>query len=116
MAGASCYRRKCASAKIVKRVARIIYSARALDDLARLFRFLVENDSSAAAASASVVRSAVEMLAQHPYAGRRVEREIRELVISFGKTGYVALYRFIPVKDEVRILALRHQRELDFPL
>ncbi len=90
----------------------------ALDDLARWFRFLAEHDPAAAVASASAIRSAVEMLAQHPYAGRRVEgvqRDVRELVISFGNTGYVALYRFIPVKCEVRILALRHQRELDFP-
>lgn len=97
-------------------VARIVYSSRALDDLARVFQFLAEHDTEVAAASASAIRSAVEMLAEHPYAGRRVEREVRELVISFGRTGYVALYRFVPVKDEVRVLALRHQRELDFPL
>lgn len=97
-------------------MARIIYSARALDDLARMFQFLAEHDPAVATASASAIRSAVEMLAQHPYAGRRVEREVRELVISFGRTGYVALYRFVPAKDEIRILTLRHQRELDFPL
>lgn len=51
----------------------------------------------------------------HPFIGRRTEGELRELVISFGKTGYLALYRFIPSKDEVRILAIRHQRELDYP-
>jgi plasmid stabilization system protein ParE len=100
-------------------MARIVYSARALDDLARVFRFLAEHDSTVAAPSASAIRSAVDILAQHPYSGRRVERaerEIRELVISFGKTGYVALYRFLPIKDEVRILAIRHQREIDFLL
>jgi plasmid stabilization system protein ParE len=40
--------------------------------------------------------------------------ELRELVISYGRTGYVALYRFVIGRDEVRILALRHQRELGF--
>ena len=45
--------------------------------------------------------------------GRRVAGELRELVISFGKTGYVALYRFLPAPEQVRILAIRHQRELD---
>ncbi len=29
-------------------------------------------------------------------------------------SGYVALYRFVASKDEVRILAIRHQRELGF--
>jgi plasmid stabilization system protein ParE len=99
-------------------VTRVIYSSRALDDLARLFGFLAEHDPAAATESAAAIRSAVHMLAQHPYAGRRPEhagRDIRELVISFGKTGYVALYRYLPVRNEVRVLALRHQRELDFP-
>ena len=109
MAGAP-YRRCKRTAS--KRVARIVYSSRALDDLARVFRFLAEHDPTAASASASAIRSGVEILAQHPYVGRRVEREVRELVISFGRSGYVALYRYFPVKDEVRILALRHQREL----
>jgi hypothetical protein len=39
---------------------------------------------------------------------------VRELVISYGRTGYIALYRFVLARQEVRILALRHQRELGF--
>ncbi|MBI5751801.1 MAG: hypothetical protein HZA59_06610 [Hydrogenophilales bacterium] len=50
-----------------------------------------------------------------PLIGRRVEGELRELAISFGKTGYVALYRFLPSREQVRILAIRRQRELDYP-
>lgn len=96
-------------------MAQIIYSGRALDDLQRLFQFLAEHDPHMAGDSAAVIRSAVEMLASHPLAGRRVEGELRELVISYGKTGYVALYRFLPLRDQVRILSFRHQRELDFP-
>ena len=46
--------------------------------------------------------------------GRPIRGDLRELVIWFGRTGYVALYRFLPVRDEVRVLALRHQRELDY--
>lgn len=96
-------------------MAQIIYSGRALDDLQRLFDFLTRHDPQIARDSADAIRSAVEMLAAHPLAGRRVEAELRELVISYGKTGYVALYRFLPVADQVRMLAFRHQRELDFP-
>ena len=55
------------------------------------------------------------MLAAHPLVGRRVHGEVRELVISYGKTGYVALYRFVPRERVVRILAIRHQRELRYP-
>jgi plasmid stabilization system protein ParE len=35
-------------------------------------------------------------------------------VISYGHTGHVALYRFLVGRDEVRILAIRHQREVGF--
>jgi len=53
-------------------------------------------------------------LAAHPLIGKRVEGELRELVISYGQSGYIALYRFLASKDEVRILAIRPQRELGF--
>jgi plasmid stabilization system protein ParE len=36
---------------------------------------------------------------------------LRELVISKGRTGYVALYRYLPEQDRVDVLAIRHQRE-----
>lgn len=96
-------------------MARLIYSGEALDDLERLVGFLAETDPSAATDSARAITSAVRMLAAHPMVGRRVRGEIRELIISYGRTGYVALYRFLPARDEVRILRVRHQRELDYP-
>ena len=95
-------------------MAQIIYSQNALANLARAFEFLLEHDQAAAIASAAAIREAVELLANHPMIGRRVVGELRELVISYGKTGYVALYRFIPAQDVVRVLAIRHQRELDY--
>ena len=96
-------------------MAAVVYSARALDHLDRTFEFLAQTDPSAALNSATAIQSAVSTLAAHPLIGRRIEGEIRELVISFGKSGYLALYRFIPHLDVVRVLAIRHQRELDYP-
>lgn len=96
-------------------VAKIIYSRNAVAHLGTVFEFLLEQDTTAAVASAVAIREAVGILAHHPLIGRRVEGELRELVISFGKTGYLALYRFLPRLDEIRILAIRHQRELDYP-
>jgi plasmid stabilization system protein ParE len=64
--------------------------------------------------AAVAIRNAVDILLDHPLIGRRVEGEIRELVISYGKTGYIALYRFLPEQNLIRLLAIRHQRELDF--
>ena len=56
----------------------------------------------------------MDSLAVHPLIGRRLEGGLRELVISYGQSGYVALYRFVVSQDEVRILAIRQQRELGF--
>ena len=40
--------------------------------------------------------------------------DLRELVIDFGASGYLALYRFEPALDTVTILAVKHQREDDY--
>ena len=96
-------------------MAQVVYAENALTNLERAFEFLFEHDPSAARNAAAAISEAVEMLARHPLIGRVVEGELRELVISFGRTGYIALYRFLPIADEVRILAIRHQRKLDYP-
>ncbi len=36
---------------------------------------------------------------------------LRELVIGFGDSGYIARYRFAPAADAVYVLAFRHQKE-----
>jgi len=97
-------------------VAQIVYSENALANLERVFDFLAEHDPQAALGAAHSIREAVETLSNHPLIGRTVAGELRELVISYGKTGYIALYRFLPARDQVRILALRHQHELDYPV
>jgi len=96
-------------------VAQVIYTGEALDDIERAFTFLARRDLYSANAAMSAIRNAIGILSAHPLIGRSMEGSLRELVISFGDTGYVALYRFRPERDEVRILALRHQRELDYP-
>lgn len=39
---------------------------------------------------------------------------LRELVIRFGDSGYVALYRHEPADDAVYVLAVRHQKEAGY--
>ena len=95
-------------------MATVVYSARALDHLEHAFEFLRRENPRAASDAVAAISSAATLLAQHPLAGRRLRGDIRELVISFGQTGYVALYRFVPARREVRILAIRHQRELHY--
>ena len=98
-------------------MAQVGYSPNALDNLERAFAFLFEHDPdpSAVRDAAVAISEAVEMLTRHPLISRMIDGELRELVISFGPTGYIALYRFLPAADQIRILAIRHQRELDFP-
>jgi plasmid stabilization system protein ParE len=95
-------------------VAKVIYSARALAHVRRAFEFLHEKNPAAASEAVTAIRGAIENLASHPLVGRRVHRDFRELIISYGRSGYVAIYRFVVVRDEVRILAIRHQRELGY--
>ena len=95
-------------------MARLIYSARALDDLERVTDFLVDTDPAAAAVTVDLIAEAVAILAHHPLIGRPAEHGLRELVISRGRTGYVALYSFETAQDCILILAVRHQREAGY--
>jgi plasmid stabilization system protein ParE len=95
-------------------VAEVVYSARAVEHIERAFQFLRDKNPGAVVHAVTAIQSAVDTLAAHPLIGRRVEGELRELVISYGQTGYVAFYRHVIARDEVRVLAIRHQRELGF--
>lgn len=95
-------------------MAKLTYSKRALTDLERLTDFLMESDPSAAAETVGLIGEAVSLLKRHPLIGRPVESELRELVISRGRTGYVALYSFEQAYEAVLILAIRHQREAGY--
>ena len=95
---------------------QVIVSPKAVKHLERLLEFLEEEDPSAVASAWQTILSGVSILGDHPLAGRPIAGELRELLISFGRTGYVALYRFIPSRSVVRVLGFRHQRELHYPL
>lgn len=95
-------------------MARVAFAAPAEADLDRLLEFLAGEDLAAALAVKDVIFDALQILERHPLIGRRVEEELRELVISRGKSGYVALYQYVEAEDVVLVLALRHQREAGF--
>ncbi len=95
-------------------MAEVVYSAQALQDIERAFRLLRDENPASALDAVAAIQTAADNLKAHPLIGRRIEGELRELVISYGQTGYIALYRFVIGRGEVRILAQRHQRELGF--
>lgn len=86
-------------------------SVDAADDLDRLVVFLLEDWPESAVATVDLIVDALAVLALHPKIGRPIEHGLRELVISRGKSGYLALYDYDELADMVLVLAVRHQRE-----
>jgi len=95
-------------------VARVVYSAAALRDLERIVEFLLDTSPESVEQAVAQIADAVEILASHPRIGRRVQGALRELVITHGASGYLALYRFDRAKAVVRVLHGRHQREAGY--
>ena len=92
-------------------MAEVIVSKNADADLDRLVTFLGDEEPAAALATYDLLLGALEVLRTYPSIGRPVDWILRELVISRGGTGYLALYEYDAPADRVVILALRHQRE-----
>jgi len=95
---------------------QVRFAPRAADDLQRLFDFLAEQDLPAAERARVAISQAISLLQSFPFACRKALPEnpfLRELVIEFGRSGYVALYE-IEASETVTVLAVRHQREEDF--
>ena len=95
-------------------MARVIYSQESLRDFERIIEFSLTTAPSSSGTVVERIRGAIAMLAEHPLVGRQRDRLRRELVISRGRTGYVAMYRFDPAADSVFVLRIRHQREAGF--
>jgi plasmid stabilization system protein ParE len=96
-------------------MARVQVTARALLDLDWLFEFIAAKNPVRARAQLLSVRRAFELLADHPHLGRPVEDGRRELILSRGTDGYIALYRWLPAEEVALILAVKHQRETGYP-
>ncbi|MEO6623965.1 MAG: type II toxin-antitoxin system RelE/ParE family toxin [Burkholderiaceae bacterium] len=100
---------------------KVRYTEEARQDLVRLFDFLLERaetvkDFDAAQVAVNTITSEVDRhLARSPFIYRKVGDNpfLRELIISFGNSGYVALYE-IEDAATITILAVRHQREDDY--
>ena len=94
---------------------KVVYHDKARDDVVRLVEFLIESDVDVALATFSIIEEGVSVLKNHPEIGRPTESDsLRELVISRGRTGYVALYEFDELRELVIVLRVKHQREADY--
>lgn len=91
---------------------RVVLAPCALADPEGLTDFLLQADAPATAAETlPILQFGLAVLREHPLIGRKVEHDLRELVISRGRTGYVGLYDYDAGRDVVIVLAVRPQRE-----
>ncbi len=95
---------------------RVIVTEIAAQGLERCRGFLAAKEPAAARRAAQAIERQILLLETTPDVGRPFPEMplLRELVIAFGDSGYVALYRHEPNPDTVYILAFRHQKEVGY--
>ena len=91
-------------------------------DLNRLFEFLLEREQSRDGGDLSLptqaiaaLQSGIATLKTSPFTCRKAGQSpfLRELVIPFGRSGYLALFE-VEDSSRVAVLAVRHQLEDDY--
>ena len=100
----------------------VVFSHQAAEDLERLYNFALERELRSDTADFSIperalqaIKDGVNTLSRTPFTCRKVGQSpfLRELVIPFGRSGYIALFE-IASKDTVIVGAIRHQSEDDY--
>ena len=101
---------------------RVRLTRNAEADLERLFDFVLERELGRAGGNLELaeealaaIRAAVATLKTSPFTCRKAGQSpfLRELIIPFGRSGYVALFEIVGM-IEVVVCALRHQLEDDY--
>jgi toxin ParE1/3/4 len=95
-------------------VTKVRLSRHARGDLERIAEHLAAHEVADVESRIAEILDALELLTLHPLIGRTASGAQRELVIGRGARGYVALYEYDELRDEVVIAALRGQREAGF--
>ena len=94
---------------------QIIWTEPATRNLIEAHSYLQGYSPDAANKAVLIIRSRVNMLLNHPCSGRIASTskvDQRELIISFGSSGYIVLYSI--QADDIVIHALRHQKQAGF--
>jgi plasmid stabilization system protein ParE len=89
-------------------------SEHAGSDLRRIHAFIANEDLRGADSAIELILDALNLLERHPLIGRVVTDSLRELIISHGNSGYIALYSYDAKRKRVLVKAIRHQREAGF--
>lgn len=95
---------------------RVIVTEGAVRSLERCRQFLAEKNPQASRRAGQAIDKQFLLLETSPDTGRPFpeQPELRELIISFGDSGYVALYRHEQAADAVYVLVFRHQKEAGY--
>ena len=102
---------------------RVRLTREAETDLERLFDFVLERelareggggDLELAAQALAAIRAGVHTPQTSPFTCRKAGQSpfLRELIIAFGRSGYLALFEIVGA-SEVVVAAVRHQLESD---
>lgn len=98
------------------------FSAAADEDLERLFDFTLQRELESPTGDLDIpgralqaIKDGIGFLSSSPFACRKFGESpfIRELVVTFGRSGYVALFEIVD-DSTVIIGAIRHQQEDDY--
>ena len=88
----------------------LVWTTAAVSDIVRLREFIEPHNKKAAKIAADNLKKAALLLIDYPLIGKHVEdSNERELVISFGKRGYVMRYKIHG--DAVVVLRIWHNLE-----
>ena len=95
---------------------RVVITEGAVEGLERCRLFLAEKNPETAVRASQVIVQQFALLETEPEIGRPFDDspELRELIVPFGDSGYVALYHHEVKSDSVYVLAFRHQKEAGY--
>ena len=95
---------------------RLVVTQTAAQGMEHCRRFLAEKNPRASRRAGQIIKNQLTLLEAQPEIGKPLDElpKFRELVIPFGDSGYVALYRYDAETDRVYVLAFRHQEEAGY--
>jgi plasmid stabilization system protein ParE len=101
---------------------QVQFTRAAQEELERLFDFIIERELASTTGDLEIadraleaIRTGIQTIQTSPFTCRKAGNSpfLRELVIPFGSSGYVALFGIASVR-EVVIAAVRHHLEDDY--
>jgi plasmid stabilization system protein ParE len=91
----------------------ILFSSDALSDIERVRHFLEIKNPQAAARAMRAIFAVLGRVESTPYLGHPTpHRDIRQIIVRFGRRGYVVRYRILPPDNTIFVTRIWHGREV----